>query len=210
MARKTDNSNLAAKIKLRRYFLRKYHADRPPDVLDCCQGEGILWEQLQQEFAVRTYWGVDVKARKGRLKLNSVRILEQAGWPQNVIDVDTYGSPWKHWEAIVANVIQPTTVFLTIGQWQMGTDRVILQSLGMGGLAIPPGIARKLHKMAVSWLLTMGYDYNTIGEAIEVIPSRSSTTRYIGVRLEPKANGRRAGTLGRSGQTQPVKEAEYA
>ncbi len=183
-ARKTDNADPAAKLELRRHFLRKYHADRPPDVLDCCQGDGFLWRQLRQEFPVSTYWGVDIKARKGRLKLDSVRILSQPGWPQNVIDVDTYGSPWKHFEALIPRISRPTTVFLTIDQWQMGTDGAILRALGLGGLTVPPGIAVKLHDLALSYLLTRGCDSNIIIiDAVEAVSI--GTARYIGLRIEP-------------------------
>jgi len=183
MAKKIDNSNLEAKLELRRHFLRKYHADDPPHVLDCCQGSGVLWEQLRKEFAVASYWGVDLKRRKGRLKLDSARILAQPGWPQTVVDVDTYGSPWKHWEAMLPNIQQPTTVFLTIGQWQMGTDRHILTALGLRGITIPPGIARKLHGLSVSYCLARTCVYDIIiVEAVEAVSTGNA--RYIGLRLE--------------------------
>ena len=45
---RTDNSDPRAKLELRRYFLRKYHPDDPPDVLDCCEGEGLLWRRLRR------------------------------------------------------------------------------------------------------------------------------------------------------------------
>lgn len=189
MVSKTDNADPRAKLELRRYFLRKYHADSPPVVLDCCQGGGLLWKRLREEFPVASYWGVDLKPKKGRLKLDSVRILGQPGWPQNVVDVDTWGSPWKHWEALLPNLSQPITVFLTIGQWQMGTDSKILEALGIGGLKIPPGIAIRLHGIALSYCLTKSYGHALIMvEAVEALSAGSA--RYIGVRLEPgKTNG---------------------
>lgn len=57
MTRKTDNSNLGAKLDLRRYFLRKYHGEEPAHVLDCCQGDGVIWARLRQEFPLASYWG---------------------------------------------------------------------------------------------------------------------------------------------------------
>ena len=189
MVSKTDNADPRAKLELRRYFLRRHHAAGPINVLDCCQGGGVLWKRLREEVSVASYWGVDLKPKKGRLRLDSVRILSQPGWPQNVIDVDTYGSPWKHWEALLPNLSQPTTVFLTIGQWQMGTDSKILEALGLGGLRIPPGIAIRLHGIAVSYCLSRSYACSIIMvEAVEAVSSGNA--RYIGVRLEPgKANG---------------------
>lgn len=183
--KKTDNSDLRAKLELRRHFLRKYHADDPPHVLDCCQGEGVLWGQLRKEFELATYWGVDVKKKKGRLRLNSVRVLQQPGWPQNVVDIDTYGSPWRHWEALIRRIWRPATVFLTIGQWQMGTDKAILRALNLGRLNVPPGIAVKLHGIALQYLLTMGCDKSIITiEAVEAVST--GIARYLGVRLEPE------------------------
>jgi hypothetical protein len=184
MATKTDNHDPRAKLALRRYFLTKYHADDPPHVLDCCQGGGLLWKRLRQEFPVASYWGLDLKAKKGRLKLDSVRVLSQPGWPQNVIDVDTYGSPWKHWGAMLPNVVRPLTVLLTIGQWQMGTDSRIIEALGLGDLSIPPGIAIKLHGLGLRYLLAQAPAAALrIVEAIEAVSDGSA--RYVGLRLEP-------------------------
>src|SRR6266576_3131176 len=139
---KTDNTSPAAKLELRRYFLRAYHATEPIHVLDCCQATGFLWRTLRKEFPLASYWGLDLKPKKGRLKLDSVRVLAQPGWPQNVVDVDTYGSPWKHWTALLPHVTKPLTVFLTIGHaHRLGIDSVTLETLGLGALKIPPAIA---------------------------------------------------------------------
>lgn len=193
MALKTDHSDPQAKLELRRHFLRKYHTDDPPDVLDCCQGEGVLWRQLRREFSLAGYWGVDLKKKKGRLKLDSVRILQQPGWPQNVVDVDTYGSPWKHWEAMLPNIRQPTTVFLTVGLVRMGggggLDRVAVKALGLERLAVPPGIAGKLHDMALRHVLTNSSERGIrIIEAVEAVSTGNA--RYIGVRLAPSREQR--------------------
>jgi hypothetical protein len=177
---KTDNHNPYLKLCLRRYFLRKYHTDGVIDVLDCCQGSAVLWTELQREFAVSSYWGVDLKAKKGRVKIDSVRILQQPGWTQNVIDCDVYGSPWKHWREIVRNLSRPTTVFLTVGQWQMGTDAEILKAVGLGKMKIPPGIAIRLHGFALPYLLSTG----GIVECREAM-NPGGSARYLGVRLEP-------------------------
>ena len=188
MATKTDNSDPRAKLELRRHFLCKYHGDNPPHVLDCCQGEGVLWRQLRQEFSLASYWGVDVKKKKGRLKLDSVRILQQPGWPQDVVDVDTYGSPWKHWEALLPNTVRPTTVFLTIGLVRVGgggvLDRTAREALGLSKLQIPPGISGRLHDIALPYLLTMSCHYGIM--LVEVVEAVSTgNARYIGVRLQP-------------------------
>jgi hypothetical protein len=119
--KKTDNANLPAKLDLRRYFLRKYHADGTGRVMDCCAGSGRLWGTLRNEFVIASYWALDLKTKRGRLKVDSSRILAQRGWTENIIDIDTYGSPWTHWENMLPNITAPTTAFLTIGQLTTGT-----------------------------------------------------------------------------------------
>ncbi len=214
MDQKTDNADPTAKLELRRYFLRKYHADSPPDVLDCCQGGGLLWRRLRDEFEVATYWGVDVKPKKGRLKLDSTRILAQSGWPQNVVDIDTYGAPWKHWEAMLPNVSQPTTVFLTIGQIVTGlVGRVPLEALAAIGLKdirglLPVSFHVKLSSRIVSYALARAYDYGIITiEAVEASSPNHRNVRYIGIRLEPSKKSGQGVTPSRS-NTEPVKEVQ--
>jgi hypothetical protein len=190
MAKKTDNHNLPAKLALRRYFLRKYHSSGPAHVLDCCQGGGVLWKVLRKEFAVASYWGVDLKPRKGRLKIDSTRILAQTGWPQNVVDIDTYGSPWKHWEAMLPNVSRPTTVFLTSGMVALGgtsLTKEVKEALGLGGIMPPKAIVAKLQAIAASYCLARACNHNIIiSEAIEAVSDGNAC--YIGVRLEPIEN----------------------
>ena len=94
--------------------------------------------------------------------------------------------------AMLPRVDRPMTVFLTIGQWQMGTDRLILEALDSRRLSIPPGIACQLHDLAVTHLLTKAYDFGiTLREAVEAVSAGHA--RYIGVRLEPK--GKRVASL---------------
>ncbi|WP_455387462.1 hypothetical protein [Petrachloros mirabilis] len=209
MVKKTDNANAKAKLDLRRYFLKKYHADSPLRVLDCCQGSGLLWGRLRSEFEVQQYWGIDVKPKKGRLSIDSSRVLAQSGWDYNVIDIDTYGSPWKHWEAMLPNICQPTTVFLTIGQWQMGTANEIKDALGIRDLGVPPGIGRKLQSIAVSYCLARCYDYDTmLIEAVEA-SAAASHARYIGVRLEPQKHEQPADQAGCPNHTIPDEEESH-
>lgn len=184
--KKTDNHNPQAKLDLRRHFLQKYHADGGADVFDCCQGSGLLWGTLRKEFKIRSYWGVDLKPKPGRLKIDSVRILEQ-GISQNVIDVDTYDSPWKHWQQIVAHLSQPTTVFLTIGStmFRGSFDAVGSRALGLDRLSfLPESFGSKISAIAASYALASGCEFATIVEAVEAVSTGHA--RYLGVRLEPK------------------------
>lgn len=189
MAAKIDNYDSRAKLELRRYFLRKYHHGDPPDVLDCCQGGGLLWRQLRTEFVLRSYWGVDVKPKKGRLKLDSVRILQQPGWPQNIVDIDTYGSPWKHWVAMLPNVTRPLTAFLTIGnhsQTAMQPGAHGCSELFIFPPSTPPVLAGKVcRSLDVTLCLTKTCEYGLIvAEAVESV--HSGNARYIGIRIGPQ------------------------
>jgi len=200
---KTDNHDPRAKLALRRYFLDKYHSDGSAQVLDCCQGGGLLWKELRKTHPVAAYWGLDLKPKKGRLKLDSVRVLAQPGWPHNVVDIDTYGSPWKHWEAMLPNVVRPLTVFLTIGQ-ALGKAATIpshqqLEAAGLkfSGMRQDKGsYVLAGHNVPISLFSRACFDvryelskacvYATIVESVEVDDPRSNQpARYLGVRLEP-------------------------
>ncbi len=185
---KTDNHDLAAKLELRRYFLRKYHAAGLIDVLDCCQGSGLLWGALRKEFSVTSYWGLDLKPKKGRLKLDSIRVLSQSGWPQNVVDVDTYGTPWKHWNALLPNLSRPTSVFLTWGMVRMHGGTALLkeirQVLELGKMKLPPAFSMTLNKIGSQYLLGRGAETCKIMEAMEAVSDGNA--RYLGLHLVPR------------------------
>ena len=194
---KTDNGHLKHKLELRRYFLRKYHGDKPPHVFDCCQGSKVIWTQLQSEFATASYWGVDVKPKPGRLKIDSTRVLSQPGWNFDVIDCDTYGSPWKHYVEMCRNATKPVTVFLTIGKPILAAggrsiSKQELQAIGID-FDIPPGFGVSLCNHATECLLQTGCSNDTISiiEAVEAVADGNA--RYIGIRIEPmKKDAKRA------------------
>jgi len=186
--KKTDNHSLDGKLELRRYFLRKYHAPASMNVLDCCQANGRIWRALRREFPTENYWGVDLKPKKGRIKVDSVRILDQPGWEHNVVDVDVYGSPWKHWFALLRNCKHHVTVFLTIGMVKVGGgnyDRALLPVLGihLQRLKIPNSLGARLTDMAIGHALgfCISQGFKPV-EALEAVGTGSA--RYIGIRLE--------------------------
>lgn len=151
-----------------------------------------MWNAIRRTHPVTSYWGVDVKPKKGRLKIDSIRVLQQ-GVSQNVIDIDTYGSPWKHWFAMLPNLIKATTVFLTIGStmFKGATDSAVLAALDcvFTRIKLPQTFYGRLDEIGVNYCLSRGCDFVTISEAVEV--SSTGNARYIGVRLEPKKTGHR-------------------
>jgi hypothetical protein len=199
MTKKTDNHNPAVKLRLRQYFLNKYHANGSAKVLDCCQAGGVMWTTLRRTHPVTSYWGVDMKPKKGRLQIDSVRILQQPGLSQNIIDIDTYGSPWKHWFAVLPNIHQPTTIFLTIGStmFKGATDGAALAALGctFQQQKLPDAFRGKLDEIGVSHSLARGCDFVTMIEAVEAVSTGNA--RYIGLRVAPKKDGQQVATADR-------------
>lgn len=188
LQKKTDNTNLRAKLDLRRYFLQKYHGESLT-VLDCCQGSGLIWDQLKKEFKVNNYTSFDVKPKAGRLKIDSVRFLSAGNIDFNCIDIDTYGSPWRHYFELIKNIKKDCTVFLTCGTG--GPNRVKLTGQQISALGInltsiqklSGTITHKLFDMAINYSLTSAYDYDIIiSDGMEA--ETTGNAKYIGLRLE--------------------------
>lgn len=181
--RTADNSHLGWKLVLRRAMLAAHHPD-PVDVLDCCQGKGLLWQQLRQEVAVRSYWGLDTKPKKGRLRVDSARILEGGRWSQNVLDVDTWGSPWRHWVAALPHIRRPTTLFLTIGYAGPGTDLTLLGVLGIERLGVPKSIRSQVQPLAEDVLLWLPERHGL--RWVDALAINHPKVRYLGIHLAPE------------------------
>lgn len=183
----TDNKFLATKLHLRRTFLEAYHPT-PPRVLDCCQGSGKIWNALRKQYPVAFYWGLDKKPKKGRWAVDSVRVLESGKWQADVVDIDTYGSPWAHWMALLATGHGEVTVFLTVGFVRVGglgfMSDIQKKASGIGGLSakVPPAILSRLHDYSIEFTirqaLLQGWE---ILDCAEAFPSTSA--RYFGLRL---------------------------
>jgi hypothetical protein len=185
--KKTDNTYMRHKLDIRRYFLKKYHEGNKPHVFDCCQGSGCLWTQLCQEYEIGNYWGVDLKPKKGRLKVDSIKIVSQKGLDADIIDIDTYGLPWKHFLGLIPNIEKPTTIFLTIGQVKiMGGNmgKIAMETLGLPNKT-PQSLAVKFFDKSIVYCCNIVAKYDII--LIEVVEAVSDgNAKYYGLRLEPK------------------------
>jgi len=184
MSDQVDNSHGAAKLALRRQLLNGLER-RPLRVLDCCAGSEQMWGTLRQEYKVR-YTGLDVKKKAGRLKIDSRRYLESADLTSfDVIDVDTYGSPWEHWETIARKVRGPLVVFLTLGLgargltcWGYAARRV---------LGVPANTPDALVLSAAMENLDVMITGTARCEVLEIWEGfPHGDTRYIGIKLGPK------------------------
>ncbi len=184
-ATKTDNANLDLKLALRRHFLDRYHAAGAA-VFNACEGNDELWRRLRPGRHV-TYTGVDLKPARGRLCLDSERVLRIPGWKFDVVDLDTYGSPWGHYFAALANAPQSFTCFLTFGLVKMG-----------GGVGLPGEFKQVLNPpretpsslggaVQSDFCLVMVAEAERRGwqilECKEAVPFEKGTARYWGLRL---------------------------
>ena len=178
MATKTDNHNLELKLRIRRQLLDQYGCSV---VFDACRGSGEIWGRLRKEYECR-YQGVDVKPMRGRVSIRSERLLALPGWTYDVIDIDTYGSPWRHWSAMLPNVQRDCTVFLTIGRLNISnTPKEIKGTMGLPK-STPLGIMVKLWDLGAQYLLAQAGQHDIIID--RAISARSGNVQYIGLRLK--------------------------
>ena len=182
---KTDNSNLAAKIALRRWFLEMYHRKRVPLILDCCQGTGRIWSTLRREFPCK-YQGADAAPRRaGGIKVESSRLFDIPGWKFDVVDIDAYGEPWRHYEKLCRTATTPVTVFLTVGSVMAfggHCSRYIYEALGIP-LKTPCTLAIQTTQEMMDRLIWFPLGCLRLVDCREM-PARGHA-RYFGLRLEP-------------------------
>lgn len=186
---KIDNAHLESKLELRRYFLRKIvERKEPVNVLDCCAGDGVIWSRLRSEFPVASYMGCDKKPKGGpaggvRIRVDSRRVLAMSGWAHNVVDIDSYVSPWHHFAELLNTCRHSVTVFLT---WSVGAMlrvcRAETEFIGLGKLCLPRGLQVFLVSHVLPHALASARRKGfVVGEVIEAFPQ--SNARYIGVEL---------------------------
>jgi hypothetical protein len=128
-------------------------------VLDCFSGSEVIWSTLRQEYEVADYLALDIKAKRGRLKMDSLRFVrEKTESAFDVVDLDAYGAPWDHWEAVL-NWHRPLTVFLTVGA--VGLKAASKTSLRMAGLPVetPIGMHAALQPILTDFCLAKCYDH---------------------------------------------------
>lgn len=182
---KTDNKHITAKLLLRRYFLDKYHAGGGV-VLDCCQATGRIWHILRAEYPHLEYVGADIMPQKtATIKIDSSRLLMTHGWPYTVVDIDTYGEPWKHYANLCQTIAGPVTVFLTLGliRVQGGVTSNLIRAALHIPRETPTALATAAHAAAADMLLFQWLNSNTkIVEIQEALPKGKA--RYIGIRLD--------------------------
>lgn len=186
-AKKTDNHNLKAKLDLRRSFLREYNPDKPLSVVDCFSGEEeAIWTQLRSEFNVGAYLALDIKPKRNRLKLDSLRYLQTQNWTHDVIDLDAYGSPWRHWHGVLKRGLD-CTVFLTVGSTGFRSQQTeALQTLGIT-FPVPIGFHAGLEQLVITANLGLALDRFEVLRAAQA-ENPGGNALYFGLRLKKREN----------------------
>jgi hypothetical protein len=178
---KTDNHNLAAKIALRRRLLSSAGEYR---VLDCFSGSEAIWQPLRVEYQIRDYLALDIKQKRGRLKLDSARFVRECPGDFNVVDLDAYGSPFDQFESVIA-WRRRLIVFLTIGA--VGMKAQSKTALRIAGLpaTTPIGMHAQLHDHITESCLTLPLQKNfRIRQSFEAL-NPGGSARYIGLEIAP-------------------------
>jgi len=185
---KTDNADLAAKVEQRVRYLERYHPEGPIEILETCQGSGLIWGRVKVELPHRQLrvTGIDVKPKAGRLRLKSERFLAMPGWSFDVIDVDTYGSPWTHWFHALENAPtdRPLTVFLTYGDVMaagaggFNPRHLTMLGLDLGEHRLPPGLGSRVYQRCTNMLIGLAHRYGWKPENVESIRPTPRVTYY--------------------------------
>ena len=184
--KRTDNADMDAKLGLRRWFLNRYHGGQRVRVIDCCAGLGRIWGSLRKEYDI-DYWPLDVKPIPGVQRIASERLLAMPGWQADVVDVDTYGQPWKHWLAMLPNAPAPLTVFLTSGRaggmnGRYGNEIRRIVGWQFEQLDPPPMLLSEFADIVERALLSQAANVGLRIADARFASSRNA--RYLGLRLE--------------------------
>lgn len=184
---KTDNHNIEAKLALRKLFVSD-----GVSVLDCFSGESeAIWSALRKKYRITEYVALDIKAKKNRLKIDSLRFLEGQHWKFDIIDLDAYGSPWSHWmEVLKTDRQSEIVVFLTIGSAVFGRlSSVALRSMNLPK-ETPSGMHKQLSSESVSFMLAECYKFDWIVIKASEAMNHGGSARYLALHLKKQHNGK--------------------
>ncbi|OAV75932.1 hypothetical protein Barb7_00417 [Bacteroidales bacterium Barb7] len=139
MEKKTDNSHLVEKIRLRFDTLALINKDEIL-VLECFAGDGIIWEHVRQ-FSNKSIRILRIDAKPDKkgvyLKGDNLKFLNDMDLSMfDIIDLDAYGSPYKQLEHVFKSTFRGY-VHCTYRQVGMGMiDHGMLKSIGYTGSMI--------------------------------------------------------------------------
>lgn len=132
-------TELDLKLRIRRRYLRRYHASGEYSVVDACAGHRRVWNRLRRTKprpAVCTSLDRDASTEPD-LVVDSGRYLARASALPDVLDIDSTAYPWAIWRALMDRPEpprQPVTIFLTYVRLRgiaTATRRRALSDLGI-------------------------------------------------------------------------------
>lgn len=179
---KCDNHFLDAKLELRRRILKEQKQFDRLSVVDCFSGSETIWTALRKEFKVAEYLALDTKAKKARLKIDSLRYLENQKWEHNVIDLDAYGSPWRHWFEVLKRG-KSCIVFLTVGNTLFKIQQTeAIKTLGID-FKLPGGLQGALAELICDHCLAALFDFGFAVKSAYEAKNPGGNARYFGIEL---------------------------
>lgn len=130
-SRQIDNSHKEVKLEMRRESVKDGDT-----ILDCCHGEGFLWGEIGQGKDISVI-GIEHEKGRGRGAIHGEAEKVIPGLDLSryqMIDVDTYGSPYQIIKCIFKNkTLAPgTVIFYTFIQTHMGlVSQESLRAIGL-------------------------------------------------------------------------------
>lgn len=136
--KKTDNKQIDMKLELREQVLRRAGV-KACRVLDLFAGRGEIWTAMRSRIKVVRYVPCDKTPRMpGTIRGDSTDERFLAAFDMrnfNVVDIDTYGEPWRPYRLLAERVVHPTVFFLTHGEVSglggCNTSAFVLETLGI-------------------------------------------------------------------------------
>ncbi len=138
---KKQKSDVDIKVQLRKTLLKDFSKNYAINVLDCCAGHQLVWKALRKDFEVESYLPLDIQNIQGVTRADSVRWIRDVGLgAANVVDVDTFGEPWVHYDAILS------------AEWGQKDILVFLTLVhGLGEVGGISNMALKMSGMKTTW-----------------------------------------------------------
>lgn len=134
MAKKTDNSRLEEKLKIRQEIIDKIEG--VVSVLECYAGKGIIWKELRRRNPSRHIEVLQIEKEKGKniraLNGDNVKFLAILDLSKyNVIDLDAYGIPAQQIQIVSNSSFSGFVVVTAIQSMQGGVPKEILRANGI-------------------------------------------------------------------------------
>jgi hypothetical protein len=143
---------------------------------------------------------LDIVPVEGTLTVDSKRYLNRE-LDYDVIDIDSYGSPFQHYNIALRNISKPTIFFLTYGSAGVGYSAISRATVELvnffpdlcdfrfsktliKGQIAAPALLLKVTNVATEYHLAQAYKY---GHEVDlcIFASPGPTAKYFGLRTVP-------------------------